>query len=100
MAYSLDDGDGLPGDAEVSAAGANAIGLTKRWIQEVVIRLGLCPYASKPFTEEKIRYVVTDATDGASLLRDFFDEAEVLLQVPESDVSTTFLVAPEYKEGI
>ena len=41
MAYSLDDGDGLPGDAEVSAAGANAIGLTKRWIQEVVIRLGL-----------------------------------------------------------
>ena len=52
------------------------------------------------FKEEKIRYVVTDATDGASLLRDFFDEAEVLLQVPESDVSTTFLVAPEYKEGI
>ena len=31
------------------------------WIRDHVIRLGLCPYAATPMTQEKIRYYVSDA---------------------------------------
>lgn len=82
------------------AAEADAVDLTKKWIQQVVIRLGLCPYASKPFVADKIRYVVSDADDDASLINDFFDEAALLLDCDEEDMATTFLVAPNYEEGI
>ena len=79
---------------------AHAISLTKRWIEEVVVRLGLCPYAAKPFVAEEIRYVVSDATDDESLVNDFFVEAALLLDLPEDELATSFLIAPDYDQGI
>lgn len=72
----------------------------RHWIDDHVIRLGLCPYAAKPFTEEQIRYVVTGADDDATLVHEFFIEAALLLELPEEEVSTTFLIAPHYAHGI
>ena len=31
---------------------------TRQWIEEVVISLGLCPFAARPYMNEEIRYVV------------------------------------------
>ena len=88
---------------ETPAAAADeceATGLTRQWIENVVIRLGLCPFAAKPFMENKIRYVVTDARSDAALLEEFYLESALLLQTPEAEVATTFVIAPHYKEGI
>eukprot|EP00965_Chrysotila_dentata_P259553 6213597-Pleurochrysis_carterae.AAC.2 len=54
-----------------------AIDCTRAWIEHVVIRLRLCPYASKPFLQEQIRYTVSDAEDDGELLNDFFGEVRV-----------------------
>ena len=77
-----------------------AIDLTKRWIDDVVIRLGLCPYAAKPFVADQIRYVVSDAETDEEFISDFFIESALLLDVDEEELSTTFLIAPQYTEGI
>ena len=80
--------------------GDAAVKRTREWIEGHVIRLGLCPFASRPFMEEQIRYVVTDASCDEELLEDFYTEAALLLQTEEEDLATSFVIAPQYSEGI
>ena len=74
--------------------------VTRRWIEEFVVQLGLCPFASKPFVQETIRYVVSEATDDEQLLEDFFVEGSLLLDVPKEEIATTMLIAPDYAGDI
>jgi hypothetical protein len=57
------------------------VALCESWIREHVVRLGLCPYASAPFVEGKIRYAVSEACD-------------------EEEFATTMLIAPRYEGSI
>ena len=70
----------------------SAIALCKEWIKQHVVRLGLCPYAAKPFAEETIRYAVSHAVGDAELLEDFFVEGTILLDADPEDVATTMLI--------
>lgn len=72
----------------------------REWIQEIVIRLGLCPYAAKPYTAEQIRYVVSAAVTDEELIHDFYAEACTLLEAEEEEIATSFLIAPHYNSGI
>ena len=74
--------------------------ITRRWIDTVVIQLGLCPFASKPFVKEQIRYTVSEAIDDDELIEDFFIEGQLLLDVPKEEIATTMLVAPDYQGDI
>ena len=78
----------------------SAVELCAHWIAGHVIRLGLCPYAAKPFTEEKIRYVVSPAVDDESLIEDFFVEGQILLDADAEELATTMLIAPQYNGDI
>ena len=73
---------------------------TRRWIDTVIISLGLCPYASKPFLKDQIRYITSEATDDEDLLLDFFVEGQLLLDVPKEEIATTMLMAPKYEGDI
>ena len=70
------------------------------WIDQHVIRLGLCPYAAKPFASGQIRYAVSAATTDQELLLDFFVEGRLLLDAAPSEVATTMLIAPNYPADI
>ena len=70
-------------EAVRSVADDAAIALTKAWIEQHVLRLRLCPFASKPFVGDTIRYAVTYARDEADLLAAFFEEVRVLVGVRE-----------------
>ena len=77
-----------------------AISRTRQWISDVVIRLGLCPFAARPFQQERIRYVVSNATTDELLLEDFYQEAARLIETPEEEIATSFVIAPYYADGI
>ena len=79
---------------------AGAVKLTEDWIEEHVIRLGLCPYAAKPFAGQQIRYAVSDATSDEALIDDFFAEGRLLLSAEDDEIATTMLIAPHYPKGI
>jgi len=40
---------------------AEAIMLTRRWLERFVIGLGLCPFAAAPYRQERIAYTVCDS---------------------------------------
>jgi hypothetical protein len=67
---------------------------TRRWISSMVIGLNLCPFAERVFKADKIRYVVTDAQEETTLLKDLADELEALAASPCSSVETTLLIHP------
>lgn len=67
-----------------------------RWLNEVVIGLNLCPFAGKPAQENRVRLVVSAATDDEHLLQDLQREMELLDTKPASEIETTLLTIPNH----
>jgi uncharacterized protein len=67
---------------------------TRGWISSMVIGLNLCPFARRVFQADTIRYVVTDAAQENTLLKDLACELKVLAAAPISRVETTLLIHP------
>ncbi|SEA22559.1 hypothetical protein SAMN05660964_01164 [Thiothrix caldifontis] len=73
---------------------ATYIAQTRCWLENVVLKHNLCPFAHKPFKGGQIRYVVTDSARPEFLLEDLQHELEQLRATPASEVETTLLIHP------
>jgi hypothetical protein len=67
-----------------------------RWLNEVVIGLNLCPFSGKPTRENRVRFVVSEATDDEALLQDLQREMELLDEKPASEIETTLVIVPDH----
>jgi len=67
---------------------------TKDWIRKMVIGLNLCPFARAVFDANRIRYVVSEATDERTLLRELREELRELADTPMDVVETTLIIHP------
>ena len=67
---------------------------TRRWIEAIVIGLNLCPFARRVFEGDKIRYVVSEATDSDALRDDLARELKHLVAESIGRVETTILIHP------
>ena len=67
---------------------------TRAWVDRVVIGLNLCPFAKAVQVKGLVRYVLSSATDPASLLADLTGELERLADVPADRLETTLLIHP------
>jgi hypothetical protein len=63
---------------------------TRNWIKEVVIGLNFCPFAAKPFKENRIDYRVSESSDLSTALGAFILSCHVLENDPE--VETGLLI--------
>jgi hypothetical protein len=66
--------------------------LTRRWLQNCVLALDLCPFAAPVLRDRSLRIAVSEALDSRGQLQDFLFELDYLQQRSESEVSTTLLV--------
>ncbi len=73
---------------------ATYIAQTRCWLENVVLKHNLCPFAHKPFKGGQIRYVVTDSARPEFLLEDLQQELERLRAMPVEEVETTLLIHP------
>ena len=73
---------------------ATYIAQTRCWLENVVLKHNLCPFAHKPFSGGQIRYVVTDSARVEFLLEDLQQELAYLRSVPVAEVETTLLIHP------
>ncbi len=64
------------------------------WIANFVIQLNLCPFARKPFQQEKIRYVLYEGTDLEELTLLLLKELNHLASTPAKKIETTFIIHP------
>jgi hypothetical protein len=72
----------------------NAIARFRCWIERVVIGLNLCPFARKPYEDDRVRYVVSDASEPGLLLADLERELDLLHEAGAGNTETTLLIHP------
>lgn len=65
---------------------------TRRWVEDVVIDLNLCPFARRELINNRIRFAVTDVQTPDALLGDL--QRELMKLVDDDRIETTLLVHP------
>lgn len=68
------------------------IEIVKKWIEDFVIKLDLCPFAKHPFSKGKIHFSEIDFETKESFLIGFWDEIERLETTPADQVSNSILI--------
>lgn len=66
----------------------------EQWLDDVVIGLNLCPFASQPRRNNQIRFVTSDAYTSEAALRHLYDELTYLDHVSPNEIETTLLILP------
>lgn len=72
----------------------NAIAATRRWLEQAVIGLNLCPFARTVHVKRQIRWVESAARDEQELREDLVRELQYLAAADASTVDTTLLIHP------
>jgi hypothetical protein len=70
------------------------IAATRRWLEQAVIGLNLCPFAKAVYVKEQVRYVVSAATTPEALLEALMDELQRLSDSDPDKLDTTLLIHP------
>ena len=65
---------------------------TRRWLEEFVVGLNLCPFARPLLGSEQLRVAVCDGADNKALQFFFLSELDRLQSASESDIATSLLV--------
>lgn len=65
----------------------------RRWLESVVIGLGLCPFAGREYDASRIRFAVSPAQSETELLQALEDECLSLLA--DDSTATTLLIHPQ-----
>lgn len=85
-------------DDSHSISDENYLKPVRNWLQQVVIGLNLCPFASRPTRAGLVRMVVSAARDEESLLDDLQRELELLESCPAEELETTLMIVPHMLE--
>ena len=67
---------------------------TRRWIEQAVIGLNLCPFARAVYVKNQVRIVVSHARHLDAFLDELDTELERLQTTPAEQIDTTLLVHP------
>ena len=66
----------------------------RRWIEQAVIGLNLCPFAKSVYVKNQVRLVVSHARHLDAFLDDLDRELELLKTTPAEQIDTTLLIHP------
>jgi hypothetical protein len=69
------------------------VGAVRRWLEDLVIELNLCPFAGSELARNRVRFVMSGATTEEQLLAAL--EGELLLLNNDAAVETTLLIHPD-----
>ena len=77
-----------------AASDDEVLAATRRWLEQAVIGLNLCPFAKSVYVKDQVRLVVSRARHLDAFLDDLDRELELLKTTPAEQVDTTLLVHP------
>lgn len=84
----------MPDPTAAAPASQPFVDRTRQWVADVVIGLGLCPFAKPFFTRGQIGYVVSGATKRIDLLADLELALRTLVATDAATLETTLLIHP------
>lgn len=67
---------------------------TKKWIEDFVIKLDLCPFASHPFSKGRVSFAIEVSEDTEIQLTSFWREIERLETADAEKISNSILIFP------
>ncbi|MEZ5536843.1 MAG: DUF1415 domain-containing protein [Thiolinea sp.] len=67
---------------------------TRCWLEKRVLKDNLCPFAHQPYSNGRVRFVVTDSARPEYLLEDVLHELRHLHDTPAAELETTLLIHP------
>ncbi len=70
------------------------IDASRRWVEALVVRHGLCPFASRVLNNGSLRFVVSEATTNDALVDDLIEELLHLNHHSPDELETTLLIHP------
>lgn len=79
----------------LSPAHQDVVKNTRLWLDQMVVGLNLCPFASSVIARDQVYYAVCDATSDAELQQFYLHELERLLGASENDIATSLLMFPQ-----
>lgn len=83
----------------MSDAPSSAVELTRAWIEQFVIGLGLCPFAAAPFNRGRVHVEACDSDRADDVYRAFLDLVYRLLTCEPDSMETALLVVPNTLQG-
>lgn len=66
----------------------------RRWLEEVVIGLELCPFAARPLSADRVRFYVSHARNKAEVLANLRAEMLLLDNTEPETLETSLLIVP------
>ena len=85
----------LPLPADTAPDGSDPIAETRRWLEQIVIGLNLCPFAKAVYVKDQVRIVLSDATTPEALVEELAEELVLLRDTPAEQIDTTLIVHPQ-----
>jgi hypothetical protein len=79
---------------EFAVTDEEVLAQTRRWLEQAVIGLNLCPFAKSVYVKDQVRLVVSRARHLDAFLDDLDRELELLKTTPADEVDTTLLIHP------
>jgi len=81
-------------DASLTAT-HDPIAETRKWLEQIVIGLNLCPFAKAVYVKDQVRFVLSDATTPEALVEELAEELILLRDTPPEQIDTTLIVHPD-----
>ncbi|MDX3936171.1 DUF1415 domain-containing protein [Stenotrophomonas sp.] len=81
-------------DASLTAP-HDPIAETRKWLEQIVIGLNLCPFAKAVYVKDQVRFVLSDATTPEALVEELAEELILLRDTPAEQIDTTLIVHPD-----
>jgi len=85
----------MPLIADTAPDGSDPIAETRRWLEQIVIGLNLCPFAKAVYVKDQVRFVLSDATTPEALVEELAEELILLRDTPAEQIDTTLIVHPD-----
>jgi hypothetical protein len=77
-----------------SSENQQVVDATRRWIENVVIGLNLCPFAARPWRQDRVHFRVSEASTQQQLAEDLAYELLALKALDPAERETTLLIHP------
>lgn len=76
----------------LSIAHQDVVKNTRRWLEQMVLGLNLCPFAHNVMAQDQVYFAICDATIDVQLKQFYVNELQRLLEANENDVATSLLM--------
>ena len=76
----------------LSIAHQGVVKNTRRWLEQMVVGLNLCPFSSSVIARDQVYYAICEDTTDVQLKQFYMNELQRLIKADENEIATSLLI--------